>query len=343
MKRLNSGLWLGAALSISMLAGCGVLSSNDAGSGCTTDSNCSTGQVCHPILKSCVAGCSGASDCPSEAKTCASLGSSSKFCQCSTDALCNNASSGNVCMAATLMCAPKCGSCPSGFTCDTASGQCSGSVVTDGGTCTFGSCTSGVCDLSSSTCVNSATCSSAAQEPSTCSYSQYCAPAQGGGDYCFEAPWAGAAGQSCNNFGSGAQAILWNPKTDTGPVTYYIERTTPDVSAAAPWCGATDAQLSILVHAYNKYSTFAATGATVPANTYFYVRPDGVTCDITTGCVVAGAAQGRMYRPQSGYTVSSDFKDVTFKLNFCGLTGVTTLSVGFYVTGGNEYCTSITI
>jgi hypothetical protein len=201
-------------------------------------------------------------------------------------------------------------------------------TVTDAGVdagtpCTFGTCDTGVCNLATSKC-ESPTCSTAAEEPSSCAYGEYCA----GDSLCYEAPWAALTASSCSNFPTTA----WQPTTDTGPVIYFVEKTTADTT----WCaGSTPADVSVLLHAYNSASTFAATGATFPSNTLFYVRADGTYCDVTS---CNGAA---MFRPVSGYTVATDRKDVTFKLNFCGVTGAT-LNAGFYFTGGNEYCAPIT-
>jgi len=127
--------------------------------------------------------------------------------------------------------------------------------------------------------------------------------------------------------------VTWSQATSSGPIIYYVDKATADTT----WCGATTpADLSVTVSLYNKNSTFAATGATFPSNTLYYVRPDGTQCDVTN-C----NGQGPIFRPGSGYSVSTDRKSVDIKMNFCGVTG-SSLSVGFYYTGGNEYCVAIT-
>ena len=65
MTKLNSGLWLTAAVALALTVGCGDLTGSDGGSGCTSDTSCSTGDMCHPVLKTCVPTCTGSGDCPS--------------------------------------------------------------------------------------------------------------------------------------------------------------------------------------------------------------------------------------------------------------------------------------
>ncbi|MGV3623806.1 MAG: hypothetical protein ACO1OB_23520, partial [Archangium sp.] len=150
--------------------------------GCTSDSQCSTGKACHPVLKQCVESCSDDNDCPASAKTCATVSSSSsRFCTCSSDLLCNGNVTGNlVCNSATKQCTAKCSanSCPSGFTCNATSGNCDSMMTADAGMecdnlndCAFPE----VCDFEAGRCKPGATCSGANPAPDTCGYAGYCA------------------------------------------------------------------------------------------------------------------------------------------------------------------------
>ena len=133
------------------------------------------------------------------------------------------------------------------------------------------------------------------------------------------------------NFGLSGHAVSWSQTTSTGPIIYYVDKTVADTT----WCaGPAPADISVIVSLYNNADTFAATGAAFPSNTLFYVRSDGTQCDVTN---CGGAA---MFRPSSGYTVSADRKQVDIKVNICDVAD-SSLSVGFYCTGGNGYCASI--
>ena len=221
-----------------------------------------------------------------------------------------------------------------GFACGDSSSNADSGVGVDGGVdngvdsgvaCIFSSCGGdGFCNPTTHAC-DVRSCTSGAAQPDTCSYGQYCG-GTGAAAQCYD-----VAAPSCTNFGSSGHAVSWSQATSTGPIIYYVDK----IAADTTWCtGPAPADISAIVSLYNNAGTFAATGATFPSNTLFYVRSDGTQCDVTS---CGGAA---MFRPSSGYTVSTDRKQVDIKMNFCGVTG-TSLSVGFYYTGGNEYCAAI--
>lgn len=191
--------------------------------------------------------------------------------------------------------------------------------------CTFGTCGgAGTCNPTTLTCELKG-CTEGTAQPDVCSYGQYCGGA-GAAAACYD-----ALAPSCTNFGASGHALSWNQASSTGPIVYYVDKTTADTT----WCtGSTPADISVMVSLYNKNSTFAATGAAFPAGALYYVRPDGVQCDVTN---CGGAA---LFRPLSGYSVSADRKELAIKMNFCGVSG-SSLSVGFYYTGGNEYCVAL--
>lgn len=214
-----------------------------------------------------------------------------------------------------------------GTTADSGTTRDSGVTVDSGVPCTFSSCgADGFCNPTTHVC-DTRSCTAGNEQPDVCAYGQYCG-GLGSAAQCYD-----VAAPSCTNFGGSGHAVTWNQATSTGPIIYYVDKTTADTT----WCtGSTPADLSVTVSLYYKNGTFAATGATFPSNTLYYVRSDGVQCDVTN-C----NGQGGMFRPASGYSVSADRKSVDIKMNFCGVTG-SSLSVGFYYTGGNEYCAAFT-
>lgn len=196
---------------------------------------------------------------------------------------------------------------------------CGGTSGTDAGVdagqaCTFGTCGAlGYCDATSDVCV-AKSCSSTAQQPDVCGYGQFCGSYDTTAYKCFD------IGGACTS-----PAVSWNAETSTGPVIYYAQPVAKDTT----WCaGSTPAEVSVLLSLYYTSGTFAATGATFPSSTLYFVKSDGTTED----------AKG-LFRPASGYTVSADRKHLDLKLNFCGVSGAS-LTAGFYYTGGNEYCGS---
>ncbi len=332
MNRINQGLWLSAAIATALFAaGCGE-SGNDGGTGCTTDAQCATTQTCHPLLKTCVTSCTSGTDCPSSAKTCATMtglpggndAGVKAFCQCSTDQLCNGGGSGNlVCQdGASKTCENKCtatGGCPSGYTCNTTTGKC-GSGGTDGGAdggtpCTdLGQCTyPQVCSFTTnpSYCVAGAACNTTNAQPDTCGYAGYCTGA---------ANCAQVDKPTCANFTPpGGKTPVFNPRTSTGPIIYYVIDEAVDDAA---FCTVGSRAFTLTIQAYTPGADWPAQHTAVQG--FKYVRTDGTEIDATT-----------IMRP-SGYTRSA--KAATFKLTLCSTTATANLSAGFYFTNGNEYC-----
>ena len=103
------------------------------------------------------------------------------------------------------------------------------------------------------------------------------------------------------------------------------------MTADTSWCGQSPnvpADLTLEVRLYNWTGTFASSGSTFPAGTFYYVDSTGARTDAKT-----------LFRPANGYSASIDGKELTLNINFCGVT-TNPLSVGFYYTGGNGYCGS---
>lgn len=324
MIGINRGLWLTAAAAMAFAVGCGDNNSGtDAGNGCSTDANCGTGKACHPVLKECVTTCTGSSDCPASEKTCDTVGgSTAKFCKCSTDALCNTSVAGNICSTATFQCTAKCTAntnCPSGYTCDTASGQCKGGS-TDAGTdagvdagtaCTgLGTCAyPEVCDFTASVCKPGASCNMSDVQPSTCGYAGYCTA---------NSNCAQVDAPTCANFSaSGSNPAVFNPKTSTGPIIYYVETDTAPPAASC--------FKGFYVHSFylNVYSSTDWPAQLTAMPGAWYVPTSGAKQDITAGL------PGTYYVPNG--------KTLRLRKYLCAKQS-TSFNAGFYYTGGNETC-----
>lgn len=332
-----------AALSL-VLMGCPEGGEN-AGT-CTSDSQCLTGEICHPVEKICVKTCTAATDCPDSAKTCDVLagaggadgGTGTKICKCSTTQLCNAGEVGGslVCSDETKVCVVKCSSdaaCGAGRKCvneqckaDAAvcTPACTGNQVCDPSSktcvdkCTWdGSCAAGkVCNITSGVCETAATCSASAAQPSTCAYGQYCTASNA----CAWVPKA-----TCTNF-SGATPADWNPATSTGPIIYSVTGT---IAPNTTWCAGGGDHVAAVVKAYmnpNTADTFPATKSEVQG--FFYVKVDGSTNDVTN------------MMQNADYVRASDGKSVTMTLH-TGCYTSNTISFGVMSTTGNEFCAQI--
>ncbi|MBL8922529.1 MAG: hypothetical protein JNJ54_27000 [Myxococcaceae bacterium] len=353
MMKTKTSIWVAAAVAAGFafgFAGCGD-NNTMMPTTCTTDSQCTgAGEVCHPLLKSCVAGCTSANDCPDAAKKCATITGASAggdggvrgFCQCSTDALCDRGVAGQVCQdKSTLVCSAKCtasSGCPTGFTCDTATGKCGG-AATDGGTdggmdagvtaCTPGSCMGGqICDPTTSRCAAAAACASANAQPDTCVYGLFCS-----GAACAEAPRTGV---TCGNFDMVATPKAWNPATVTpkGPVTHSFASITKDANMPL-FCGARGADFSAEANLYAGNTNFPTMLDMVPANLLNYVRTDGQIIDVRVGMLA---------RPTAGYSsgLSNNNKNLRLRFNLCVMGTVpATLVAGFYAENGNPVCATL--
>ena len=328
MKNLNIILAFAAAVAVGAFVGCGDMGGADAGDGsCTTDATCGTGLGCHPVLKKCIATCTGGADCPSSAKTCATLnGSTKSFCQCSTDALCGT---DLICSNLTKRCESKCtsnASCPSGATCSVDAGQCIGGASdagTDGGTdagtvdagpaCDLGTCTGGkVCNFTTGACETAATCSTANAQPDTCGYAGFCADTT-----CRQVEAA-----TCVNFQQTSSMPTFNARTSTGPIIYgFTDETIDD----ATFCTAPALAYTLTLKAYSN-TDFPAASAALPG--FFYVKSDGSKIGVVANIM----------RP-SGYVKNPTHpKMATFKVTLCSSTVTSNLGAGFYFDNGNETC-----
>lgn len=314
MMGMNRGAVLAAAAAALFAVGCGTPTDMDAGTSCTTDSNCGTGKGCHPVLKSCVTTCTSGSDCPASEKTCAKVGSSTAtFCTCATDALCNTAVQGNVCNLATLQCGAKCtaNSCPTGSTCNTTSGVCSAVGGSDGGT--DGGTDAGMMGDAGIACVNTI-------QPGVCNYGGVC-----------------SANSVCEPIVDGTCANVagrpaWTAAS-TGPVIYSIIDEAVDNQAA---CGnlpdggmPTPFTLTVLAYTGSSLATFPAQKSNLPG--FFYYTTNGTPNDIPS-----------LYLQQSNYSLFMNDTVMSARFTLCNPNGLTSIQAGFGFTNGNSYCQTLT-
>lgn len=299
------GLWLTAAVAMLFAMGCGETSGTDGGSNaCSTDANCGTGKVCHPILKECIPSCNVAADCSEQAqRKCARYDgtdatmTSPGFCQCSTDALCNTSVSGQICSTATKRCENKCtsnSSCPNGFTCDTASGQCTGGG-SDGGM-----------DAGMDAGV---TCNSSNAQPDICGYGSVCTAS----NTCE----AVVDDTSCSNIQNSGRPA-WT-SASTGPVIFNVVDEADDQTKCT-----TDNAFTVTVYAYaGPGMTFPAMKSNLPG--FFYYTTSGNAVDIPTNLL-----------QQANYTLYGNTV-MGAKFTLCS-TSTTSIVAGFGFTNGNGYC-----
>lgn len=340
MKRINAGLWLLAAVTLATFVACGDPGPNDGGSGCTSDSSCGTGKMCHPLLKTCLPTCTGGSDCPSTAKTCRTFsgrdpgdaGTELPFCQCSTTALCG--ASTVACMANTHTCENKCTSNSGcwGGTCNTTTGECSGGGGggdggTDGGaSCSYNPtaippsevrCTGSAamfCNWATNQCVAPAACSGASQ-PGTCGYGAFC-----GGSACDQIHMP-----TCANFTPpGGATPTWTP-VSTGPIIWKIDT---DSSPATANCFKGFFNHSMYINAYRTDADFPTQLSALGG--IFYIDGNGGSQDLTAGL------------PGSYYVRDgTNARQMRLRVYLCAKTA-TAFSAGYRLTNGNESCPTTT-
>jgi len=319
MTGFNRGLLLTAAATMVFAVGCGDTSSTDAGNGCSTDANCGTGKVCHPVLKECISSCTGASDCPASEKKCATFAGATAtsaapgFCQCETDAICGMGVAGNICSTATKQCTAKCSatSCPSGYTCNTTSGQCAGGATTDGGT------DAGVdAGVDAGMTVDAGlTCNSTQLQPSTCPNGDYCSVI----NTCENTPMP-----TCGNFPAASPPLTWTAAS-TGPVIFALSQVLA-LNTNATFCGATNpVRGKVLVRAYDQGGRLDSE-TMQPSFSYYRTNGTAIALDATSIQNYATQASGNY---------------AEFEVNFCAPTGTTSLTVGLSFANGNGACFTI--
>ncbi len=315
---------------------------------CSADSQCKSGQICHPSAKVCVKTCTAGSDCPSGAKTCdlpPSELTGPKVCNCSTNALCAADTAGTVCSAFDTLCTAKCtanSDCPATRACNTTTGQCLAPGSNDGGTgggsgggaggggggagggsasCTLGSCSGGqICYFVTNTCQTPQSCSTTATpQPDSCGY----------GGNCNAGTCAEIVPGTCANFVAGSNPLAWDPSmlSSNGPVIYGLSKVSFGNDVA--FCGLADGGLGptpvrakIHVRAYSEMAVLVSE-TNQPA--FHYVRTDHSELTL-------GATSIQNYKSDGGS------RQADFDINLCAPVGTTSLTTGFYYTNGNAAC-----
>lgn len=291
---------------------------------CTDDTSCTGNEICHPTAKVCVSTCTTSADCPANAKTCAAVaGASQSVCQCETTQLCNldRDTADQVCSTLDKVCTTACSAdtdCPTGRTCDTATGQCGAATNTD--PCK-GQCTATeTCDTTGTTptCRPPSTVGNSCQgtAQSTCSYGEYC----GSASTCTLPP-----APTCGNL-AGKPAANFTPATGTGNIIYNVVKRTFETDTAG--CPGTTNPVKAIprIFFYTKEGTLPATEEGLQG--FFYVRTD-------KGEIPLNAAN------LLNYTRSADGKSATIDAFLC-TPNVNEIILAFYFTGGNGYCATFT-
>jgi hypothetical protein len=354
------GLAVGFAFAAGLSA-CG--EGGEGGSTCTGDTDCGTGEICHPVAKQCVQTCDQASDCPDYAKTCEGVdvptdggtATGTKICKCSTDQICAGSLGETVvCSDEFKICMTKCGSnadCPAGYDCETGTGECkkagaatctpactanqvcdtSGATPTCVAKCGQGTCTGGrICNFETGACETASSCAAANPQPDVCTYGQICQSST-----CAEVPKT-----TCANFGN-THTDPWGAGF-TGAIVYELSKF--QYQAAAAFCGGTNNRYKAKISAYDPQGRLAAGTCTDPGETrgseeiamealFHFVDPNGneISPKPFIQCV----------------NTTNGGKNTTFYVNFCSSTA-TGYSAGIHFEGtgttgsGNAYCATIT-
>ena len=199
----------------------------------------------------------------------------------------------------------------SGLTCSTTYKVCTDGGGTTPACTTDANCAAGqTCDTSTGTCRAATTCSGEAQ--STCSYGQFCSS-----NTCTAVP-----APTCPNF-EGKPAKNFDPATGTGNIIYNVEKL-----IFGTQCG-TDTTAQIVkarVSFYAKSGTLPTTKEGL--NGFFYVT--------TNGTELNGVPLSNEYQR------SADGKSAALSVNLCTDKDFNQIVLGFYFTGGNAYCATLT-
>lgn len=154
------------------------------------------------------------------------------------------------------------------------------------------------------------TCSGEAQ--STCSY----------GDFCNSGTCATPPAPTCPNL-QGKPAASFDPATGTGNIIYSV---TKEVFGTACGTDTTAQTVKARVSFYTKTGTLPTTKEGL--NGFFYVKTDG------------GELNGVPL--SNGYQRSTDGKSASLSVNLCTAASANQIVLGFYFTGGNGYCATLT-
>jgi hypothetical protein len=301
---------------------------------CTTNDDCTGNEICHPTAQVCVSTCTTSNDCPANAKNCQPLaGASVSVCECQTTQQCNldRDTADQVCSIVDEVCVTACAQdtdCPSGRTCDTATGQCGAPTNTDpcNGECTANE----TCDTTGSTptCrpTTGGSCQGTAQ--STCAYGEFCSVNQ-----CTPAPVAET--NSCANFSANRPA--WSPTTGSGPVIYSITAV-KNIAQGNQTCQSTQNELHLSVRAYRTDQDWPETASGLGLGGFFYVETNTSRNDIIGDRLLVPTSFGGGY-----FRDPNNPKVAEFRYYLCPRATDSSISVGTFFTGGNPVCSQFTL
>ena len=265
---------------------------------CTADTECIEGEICHPNAKVCVQTCTSGADCPQSAKTCDVISTTNSTKICK-------------CETDALCQRDERVSDASGLTCSKSYSVCTGGGTTPACTkdtdCGSGQvCNAGTCTAASTTC--------SGEGKSTCAYGQFCST-----NTCAAVP-----APTCENYQNfpGKTTELGN----TGPIIF--KAVTTSAARDTTWCtsASTPKRVKVTVSAYAN-TPFPQTKDEL--NGLFYVQVAGTKLD---GSDTISSSSGN-------YTVTGTNRErADFVMNFCVADASSTLSLGFYFTGGNFFC-----
>ncbi|MCY1041454.1 hypothetical protein OV208_09025 [Corallococcus sp. bb12-1] len=256
----------------------------------------------------------------------------SGFCNTAARVCMDTCESGSDCPDAEKNCAPLSGStntakvcqcatselCNSqngttGQVCGTVSKRCEEPGTSTGCTKDSECATGETCNTSTGACippVGPTACSGEGQ--STCAYGSSC-----GGTTCAAVP-----APTCSNL-QGKPAASFDPATGTGNIIYSV---TKEIFGTACGTDTTAQTVKARVSFYSKNADLPATKEGL--NGFFYVR--------TTGGEQNGVPLS------NGYQRSTDSRSASLSVNLCVDKDFNQVVLGFYFTGGNGYCATLT-
>lgn len=178
------------------------------------------------------------------------------------------------------------------------------------------------CDTATGQCkaggtTNPTTCTGTAQ--ATCAYGDYCSNST-----CTAAP---VAPTTCQNFSSNRPS--WSATSSSGPVIYELTKLRYEANSSN--CQSGDAYI-ISIRAYRTDANWPDTRNGLQG--FFYVTTGGNQTDV----INAG-----LLLPSTGYNRNpNNLKDAEFQTYLCPGSNVSSINVGYYFTGGNPVCQTLT-
>ncbi|RYZ17772.1 MAG: hypothetical protein EOO70_00955 [Myxococcaceae bacterium] len=255
----------------------------------------------------------------------------SGFCNTAAGVCMDTCESGSDCPDAEKNCAPLQGSTNTAKVCQCATselcnsqngttGQVCGTVSkrceepgTNTGCDSNSDCAAGeTCNTSTGVCTPPTTTSCSGTGQTTCAYGSFC-----GGTTCEAVP-----APTCSNL-QGKPAASFDPATGTGYVIYNV---TKEIFGTACGSDTTSQTVKARVSFYSKNADLPSSKEGL--NGFFYVR--------TNGSELNGVPLS------NGYTRSADSRSASLSVNLCTAAGDSQIVLGFYFTGGNGYCATLT-